>query len=190
MSNPYYSNTGYPQFRASGKSEDMRAELKRVEEGFARLPDPIMPNQPVFGNSTGNRIVSKTPEEARELLGIDPIMPNQPVFGNSTGNRIVSKTPEEARELLGIDLGGGGFEGTDQYRWINGTLIQWMHVQDMSDTLFTVPWPIAFPNKIFVAFAEYLYDSRSTAHIKAFDKTTVTLNPSGIPHAAIIGIGA
>ena len=158
MSNPYYSNTGYPQFRASGKSEDMRAELKRVEEGFARLPDPIMPNQPVFGDSTGNRIVSKTPEEARELLG--------------------------------IDLGGGGFEGTDQYRWINGTLIQWMYVESMSGTLFTVPWPIAFPNKIFVAFVEYLYSSRGTARIQMFDKTAVALNPSGISQAAIIGIGA
>ena len=158
MSNPYYSNTGYPQFRASGKSEDMRAELKRVEEGFARLPDPIMPNQPVFGDSTGDRIVSKTPEEARELLG--------------------------------IALGGGGFEGTDQYRWINGTLIQWMHVKNMSGTVFPVPWPIAFPNKIFVAFAEYLYTTRSTACILGFDKIRVTLDRSTIPQAAIIGIGA
>lgn len=158
MSNPYYSNTGYPQFRAPGKSEDMRAELKRVEEGFARLPGPIMPNQPVFGNSTGDRIVSKTPEEARKLLG--------------------------------IDLGGGGFEGTDQYRWINGTLIQWMHVKGMSGTYLSVPWPIAFPNKIFVAFAEYLYTERSTACIRYFNETTVTLDPSDIPQAAIIGIGA
>ena len=73
MSNPYYSNTGYPQFRAPGKSEDMRAELKRVEGGMDRLPDPIMPNQPVFGNASGTGMVMKGKDAAKELLDLDKV---------------------------------------------------------------------------------------------------------------------
>ena len=73
MSNPYYSNTGYPQFRAPGKSEDMRAELKRVEGGMDRLPDPIMPNQPVFGNASGTGMMMKDKESAKALLDLDKV---------------------------------------------------------------------------------------------------------------------
>ena len=73
MSNPYYSNTGYPQFRAPGKSEDMRAELKRIEGGLDRLPDPIMPNQPVFGNASGTGMVMKDKDAAKALLDLDKV---------------------------------------------------------------------------------------------------------------------
>ena len=73
MSNPYYNNTGYPQFRAPGKSEDMRAELKRVEGGLDRLPDPIMPNQPVFGNASGTGMVMKGKADAKALLELDQV---------------------------------------------------------------------------------------------------------------------
>ena len=73
MSNPYYSNTGYPQFRAPGKSEDMRAELKRIEGGMERLPDPIMPNQPVFGNASGTGMMMKDKESAKALLDLDKV---------------------------------------------------------------------------------------------------------------------
>ena len=73
MRNPYYSNTGYPQFRAPGKSEDMRAELKRVEGGMDRLPDPIMPNQPVFGNASGTGMMMKDKESAKALLDLDKV---------------------------------------------------------------------------------------------------------------------
>ena len=73
MSNPYYNNTGYPQFRAPGKSEDMRAELKRIEGGLDRLPDPIMPNQPVFGNASGTGMVMKDKRAAKALLGLDKV---------------------------------------------------------------------------------------------------------------------
>ena len=73
MSNPYYSNTGYPQFRAPGKSEDMRAELKRIEGGMDRLPDPIMPNQPVFGNASGTGMTMKDKESAKALLDLDKV---------------------------------------------------------------------------------------------------------------------
>ena len=73
MSNPYYSNTGYPQFRAPGKSDDMRAELKRIEGGMERLPDPIMPNQPVFGNASGTGMTMKDKESAKALLGLDKV---------------------------------------------------------------------------------------------------------------------
>ena len=73
MSNPYYSNTGYPQFRAPGKSEDMRAELKRIEGGMDRLPDPIMPNQPVFGNASGTGMMMKDKGSAKALLGLDKV---------------------------------------------------------------------------------------------------------------------
>ena len=73
MSNPYYSNTGYPQFRAPGKSEDMRAELKRIEGGMDRLPDPIMPNQPVFGNASGTGMMMKDKGSAKALLDLDKV---------------------------------------------------------------------------------------------------------------------
>ena len=73
MSNPYYSNTGYPQFRAPGKSEDMRAELKRIEGGLDRLPDPIMPNHPVFGNASGTGMVMKDKDAAKALLDLDKV---------------------------------------------------------------------------------------------------------------------
>ena len=73
MSNPYYSNTGYPQFRAPGKSGDMRAELKRIEGGMERLPDPIMPNQPVFGNASGTGMMMKDKESAKALLDLDKV---------------------------------------------------------------------------------------------------------------------
>ena len=92
MSNPYYSNTGYPQFRAPGKSEDMRAELKRIEGGMERLPDPIMPNQPVFGNASGTGMTMKDKESAKALLDLDK------VDNTSDADKIISTKTAAALE--------------------------------------------------------------------------------------------
>ena len=112
MSNPYYSNTGYPQFRAPGKSEDMRAELKRIEGGMERLPDPIMPNQPVFGNASGTGMMMKDKKSAKALLDLDKVDntsdADKPI-STATAAALATKADKAfLRENLKVTVGAGG----------------------------------------------------------------------------------
>ena len=136
MSNPYYSNTGYPQFRAPGKSEDMRAELKRIEGGMERLPDPIMPNQPVFGNASGTGMMMKDKESAKALLDLDKVDntsdADKPI---STETAAALKTKADKAEIA-ANLPNATTAGADKIPVTNSSGDGWDYIAATGELVF------------------------------------------------------
>jgi hypothetical protein len=60
MSNNYYTNDGYPLDNSKGFARDMRTELKRIEEGFDKLPSTFTPNSLVTIDPSGTRLTIST----------------------------------------------------------------------------------------------------------------------------------